>query len=133
MGCAQKGSLSQGPKWRLIRRRNLLLIQKPAQGPQIVRPLQNAFPIRGNYFWIILGGRGEDHLYSSFRLPVARPPTDQRTPRPDLGNRNSGPPGKHYKGKEAEPVATLEELSLGWGQVKTGPGRVLSALGGGVL
>lgn len=39
VGCAQKGSLSHGPTWTLIRRRNLLPIQKPAQGPKTVRPL----------------------------------------------------------------------------------------------
>lgn len=58
-GNIQNGSLSHGPKWRLIRRRNLLPIKKPAQGPQTIRPPPwKPSQSRGNYFWLGLGGGG---------------------------------------------------------------------------
>lgn len=67
---------------------------------------------RGNYFWIILGGREKDHLHFSFRLAAARPPTDHRTPRPVL--RNTGAQAwTHPTKRFNRPVRALEELMRG--------------------
>ena len=64
---------SHGPKWRLIRRRNLLPIKKPAQSPQTACPPQNAFPSpRGTISGSSLGKRVGSH---GLPLPASKSTT----------------------------------------------------------
>lgn len=64
---------SHGPKWRLIRRRNLLPIKKPAQSPQTACPPQIAFPSpRGTISGSSLGKRVGSH---GLPLPASKSTT----------------------------------------------------------